>query len=199
MKSPLLVELPMPIRTSRLLLRIPAAGDGACVHEAIQESLPELRRWLSWARAFDGNPATTEETMRKFHIDALLRKEIPLLIFSNDTLIGVCGLHNIVWSIPCCTIGYWIRTSAIHQGYATEAVSALSLYAIQQLGMRRLVILCDEENSKSAAVAERLQFALEVKAKNLMAPKEGEENPRLGRVYVRFDVEGLPDVGATWG
>jgi RimJ/RimL family protein N-acetyltransferase len=198
MKSPLLIDLPMPIRTNRLLLRLPDVGDGQYISEAWEESLPELRRWLEWARASDRSALSCEETMRRFRVEALLRREIHLVIFERERLIGLCGLHNIAWGVPSATIGYWIRSSACHQGFATEAVAGLCRYAFSQLGMRRLAIQCDVDNAQSAAVAERLNFSLEVIARNLLGPRDGETDPRPGKVYVCFDASHLPDVNAHW-
>ena len=48
MIDPLLIDLPVPIDTERLLMRPPQVGDGPSFFAAITESLPELRRFLAW-------------------------------------------------------------------------------------------------------------------------------------------------------
>jgi hypothetical protein len=45
MTAPILINVPAEIETPRLLLRCPRAGDGVVVHEAVVESLQELRAW----------------------------------------------------------------------------------------------------------------------------------------------------------
>ena len=43
----------------------------------------------------------------------------------------------------------------------TEAVGRITQFAFEDLGARRVEIRCDEKNSKSRALAERLEFTLE--------------------------------------
>ena len=45
MLDPVLIDVPMPILTPRLMLRPVQAGDGAAVFEALQESWDEHARW----------------------------------------------------------------------------------------------------------------------------------------------------------
>ena len=45
--DPLLLDLPTLIESPRLLLRPPRTGDGPVLHQALLESLPELRRFLA--------------------------------------------------------------------------------------------------------------------------------------------------------
>ena len=47
MFEPLLLDLPSTITTERLALRTPQTGDGARLLPALQESLPQLRRFLA--------------------------------------------------------------------------------------------------------------------------------------------------------
>lgn len=57
-------------------------------------------------------------------------------------------------------IGYWLRSDATGQGYATEAVQSL-LMAVERLpGVRSVEIHCDARNRASAAVPHRLGFEL---------------------------------------
>ncbi len=48
--NPILIDLPMPITTSRLLIRPPQLGDGIAVNAAILESYDVLYEFMDWAK-----------------------------------------------------------------------------------------------------------------------------------------------------
>ena len=55
-------------------------------------------------------------------------------------------------------MGYWLRSSAMKQGYATEATAALVDAAFTHLAATRVVICHDPDNAASGAVPRRLGF-----------------------------------------
>ncbi len=48
--KPILIDLPMPILTPRLLIRPPQVGDGIALNEAVIESFETLSRFMGWAK-----------------------------------------------------------------------------------------------------------------------------------------------------
>lgn len=165
MNDPLLLELPAAIETPRLHLRPPCAGDGAALHEAIAESLTEMRRFLAslpWL-AGEQSPELSEAWCRNAHANFLARKDLPFLLFEKTTgqLLGATGLHRPVWTTPRVEVGYWCRTSRHGEGFTTEAVEAVSRYAFEHIRAVRIELVTDEENVASRKVAERCGFVLE--------------------------------------
>lgn len=77
-----------------------------------------------------------------------------MFLFLKETgaLVGGSGLHRIDWSVPKFEIGYWCRTRFAGHGYITEAVRGLGAFAFDQLGTRRVEILCDSRNHRSVRV-----------------------------------------------
>ena len=77
--NPILLDVPLQIETDRLILRAPLqAGEGNVVHEAIKDSIRELKQWLS---LFQSIP-TVEETeilLRNAHINFLNREAFATL------------------------------------------------------------------------------------------------------------------------
>jgi RimJ/RimL family protein N-acetyltransferase len=186
----------MPVTTARLIIRPMKPGDGKQVFEAIDESREILSKWHDWV----GSIKTWEDsecTAREFYANFILRKALSYVVFKEDKLIGVCGYNDPNWSIPSAAIGYWCRVSEQGKGYMREATAALTLYAFQEIGFKRLTILCDDENVKSAAIPEALGFTLETKAKGLI-PKPGADELCLCRRYVRFDAQGLEEWNTKW-
>ncbi|WP_342476919.1 GNAT family N-acetyltransferase [Paenibacillus sp. FSL H7-0350] len=160
--DPILIPVPESFESSRLQIRSVAWGDGATVHEAVQESAVELRHWMPWAQQVP-SVEESEVSIRKSRLQFLERSDIRLLLFHKKTgqLIGSSGLHRIDWLVRKFEIGYWVRTSYAGQGYISEAVNAITDFAIQELQANRLEIRCDSRNTQSARVAERTGFTLE--------------------------------------
>ncbi|HQS83560.1 MAG: hypothetical protein B7Y25_01960 [Alphaproteobacteria bacterium 16-39-46] len=195
-KDPILFDLPMPIETRRLSLRPLMPGDGKEIFKAIEESKELFKKWLPWARSVNVWE-DSEKTAREFYAEFIERKKMPLVILKNQRVIGMCGFNKINWEIPSASIGYWLKVSAQGNGYAREAIAALTLYSFNLIKLKRLTIVCDDTNIKSIQVAESLGYTLETRAKGLL------ENPRgddliCWRRYVRFDAKNLEAYKANW-
>ncbi|MGD6960099.1 GNAT family N-acetyltransferase [Rossellomorea aquimaris] len=166
--NPILIDVPLQIETDRLILRAPQqAGDGNVVHQAIKDSINELKQWLILFQAIP----TVEETeilLRNAHIDFLKRESFRYLIFHKDTndFIGTASLHRINWKISKCEIGYWINSQFSGNGYMTETVSKLTNLGFQQLKFRRIEIRCESTNYKSRSIPVKLGFELEGTLRN---------------------------------
>jgi RimJ/RimL family protein N-acetyltransferase len=160
--DPILFSLPETFESKRLLIRAPLLNDGIKVNEAIRESINELRPWMPWAKNIP-TPEESEANIRRARLKFLERSDMRLLILlkENGEVIGSSGLHNIDWEIRRFEIGYWVRSSFGGCGYITEAVEAITNYAICELQANRIEIRCDSKNVRSYKVAERLGFTLE--------------------------------------
>lgn len=166
MTSPaVLRDVPSALHTPRLLMRCPQPGDGAAVHAAVVSTLTALRQFpasLPWAMA-EPTEAASELFCRTGQADYLLRKAMPmlLLLHGSPVCIGSCGLHGLDWSVPRCEAGFWLRCGHTGQGLATEALTALTRFGLDVLGMRRIQDLPDDANLASSRVCERAGYALE--------------------------------------
>ncbi len=161
----LLRDLPTEFDTSRLSCRIPKAGDGHHLYEAVKSSLSELRAVLAavpWS-ADEPTVEASESFCRSGFAAFHARNDFPFLIFegASQRLVGACGLHRPDWQVPKLEIGYWCRTECVGNGYITEAVRGLMLYAREQLEAVRLEVIVDEFNTRSRRVAEAAGFRLE--------------------------------------
>ncbi|WP_405107243.1 GNAT family N-acetyltransferase [Paenibacillus sp. FSL K6-1217] len=160
--DPILIPVPESFESSRLHIRAARWGDGPAVNEAVRESADELSPWMPWAQRIP-TVEESEVSIRKSRLQFLERSDIRLLLFHKSTgqLIGSSGLHRIDWQVRKFEIGYWAHTSYTGQGYITEAVNAITDFAIQELQANRLEIRCDSRNTQSSRVAERTGFTLE--------------------------------------
>ena len=195
--KPILLDLPMPIVTPRLLLRPPAPGDGKALNQALLESWDALSAEMTWA-AEKPTIEQSEENVRRACAKWILREDLRITIHDPTTheFLGSTGFHRIDWDVPSMEIGFWLKTAHVGKGIATESTAALTTYAFKALRARRVEIRCDAENRKSAAVAERLSFRLEARLKHDSIKADGSLRDTL--IYVRHDLNGLPDIPIGW-
>jgi RimJ/RimL family protein N-acetyltransferase len=197
-KSPLLIELPMPITTERLIIRPSENGEGGIISEAVLESFDQLEPWIPWARQ-KPTAEDSEIALRQANARWISREDLRLGIYDKKTgqYLGGTGFHRMNWQIPRLEIGYWIRNSAVGRGYVSEAANALTQYGFKELKAKRIEIRCDSRNKKSWAVAERLGYKLDACLKNSESGFTG-DGPVDMNVYARFDLQGLPELKVSW-
>jgi RimJ/RimL family protein N-acetyltransferase len=197
--NPVLIDLPMPIRTPRLLIRPKQPGDGAITSAAIGESWDELHQWMRWAQGRERfTPELMETRVRQVMASFILRELIELVGIetATGTTVVWCGLHDIDWEARQCDTGFWVRTSAQRRGFATEAANAMVRYALGALGMRRIGLTHSAGNEGSRRIAEKLGFSPEGIQKGANLLPDGKHVDR--HCYARFDVAGLPDLAVQW-
>ncbi|CEG57828.1 GNAT family N-acetyltransferase [Legionella fallonii] len=200
--KPILINLPMPIITPRLLIRPTQVNDGKAVNAAILESYEELHRFMDWAKTKPSVEDSEEQARLAAANWILKRNEEPwlqLFIYDKTTgeFIGGTGFHHIIWEVPSVETGYWIRSSRAKEGLMTEAINAITQYAFKQLGVKRMAITCDLDNSRSRMIPERLNYTLEATLKsNRKKPITGEISDTL--VYAKYDLDNLPNLNVNW-
>jgi RimJ/RimL family protein N-acetyltransferase len=153
---------PYRIQTDRLVVRCWEPGDAPLLKEAIDSSLEHLRAWMPWAH---DEPQTLEEKidlLRRFRGRFDTGEDFVYGILSADeqAVLGGSGLHTRVGD-DAFEIGYWIRADAVGNGFAGEAVAALTRVAFAVCEVDRVEIHVDPGNESSARVARRLGFVEE--------------------------------------
>lgn len=190
----MLIKNFVPLVSKRILIRPAVLQDAFALNQAIAHSLTTLQLWMDWA--FKHQTLKDTERYLNYTVDCWHNenpKELPLLIFNADQteLMGSIGLNAIDWQIPCFEIGYWISQNYTGKGFITEAVNILTQFVFLKWNAKRVEIRCDSENTKSQAVAERLNFALEAHFKNhRIQPYTKKLSGTL--VYARYDTKDLP-------
>ena len=138
-----------------ILLRPFRVQDAAELHEAVHESLNDLKPWMSWAT--DGY---TEMTAREYITIARARWEehtfYAFAIMHDERILGACTLSSIHPLYHFCNLGYWVRTSCRGQGIAGRAAKLAARFAFEQLGLIRVEIVISVGNDASLRVAEKI-------------------------------------------
>ncbi len=194
---PILIDIPMPIKTPRLILRQPKDIDAEQLNEAILGSFEVLKKWLDWAT----HKPTLEESkilIRKMTANWILREDLPIFIFDKKSGVFVGGttLTRMNWELPSFEIGYWIKSDCAGKGMITESTNALTKYAFTQLKAVRVEIQCDQENIASCRVAEKLGFVKEGVLKNSSLNTDKKLCDIV--IYARYNADGLPGIEVSW-
>ncbi len=160
--DPRIVRLPLPLRTSRLTLRLPSSGD-----------VPDLARSFEDSRTARavGAPLHSELEMR--HPAAMVARtlreyvrgeHLSLSVVHRESgrTIGRVGLRGLDWRWQKAeSLSYWIDPDHWNQGYATEASWHLCRAGFDSLGLRRIGSQALDQNAPSLAVLRRLGFVEE--------------------------------------
>jgi RimJ/RimL family protein N-acetyltransferase len=105
---------------------------------------------------------------------------------STGGVVGQVGLRSVTLEFGEGQISYWILPPARERGVATAAVGALSVWALEDLGLHRLVIHHSIHNSGSCRVAEKSAFALEGTMRSHLLHADGWHDVHL---HARFGSE----------
>lgn len=195
--NPILIDIPMPIETDRLIIRPPRPGDGPLVTSAKEETWDDLVRWMDWAKDMP-TPEDDERVMREATARFILRTDLMMMAFERASGLPVVftGLHRMDWHARIFEIGYWVRASARGKGYATETANALTRFAFNALSARKVIITHADGNDASAAVIRRLGYPLEVVERYGTTLPDGTVVDQ--HRYARFDTDGLPHLDVRW-
>lgn len=141
------------IETDRLRLRKVFRADAADLSEATAD--PRVTRYEPWG------PYTEEETAAMIEnivlqMESGLCTEWAIERKQDAKVLGLIHLNSIDFFNRSAEVGYWLNRSCWGQGYATEALRALTRYAVQTLRMDEIVAVCHPENKASLRVLEKV-------------------------------------------
>ncbi len=90
--SPVLIDVPMPIHTPRLMIRPRKPGDGEFALAAIRETWDEIHRWMWWAENLDQFTSEQLEMRNRRAIASFIQRDgIELLGIETTTGEPLCG------------------------------------------------------------------------------------------------------------
>ena len=132
-------------------------GEENELHTAVQESLPELSPWMSWA-----NEAYSSEVAANFI--AITRAQwsnggmyaFAITDTESGKILGGCSLSHIHPVYHFCNLGYWVRTSRHGEGIAARATKLIAQFAFEKVKLIRAEIVIAVGNEYSKRVAEKV-------------------------------------------
>ena len=162
---------PYRLETERLVIRCWEPGDAALLKDAVDASLDHLRPWMPWAHDEPQSLDQKLELVRDFRDRFLAGSDFVYGVFSRDEsrVVGGTGLHRRVGD-DAFEIGYWIRSDAVAQGFATETAAALTRVAFTIAEAERVEIHVDPRNSASCRIPRKLGYVEEARLRRRLPP-----------------------------
>jgi ribosomal-protein-serine acetyltransferase len=135
-------------------------------HHARQLSQTIVQNAEHISRFLDFATPKYDEAMARSFIEAQLHqlakwRGITFGIFQQNDLIGLISAGDLNFTARRCELGYWLAQDWQGYGIMTDAVRALTNYAIKTLGFNRVEISMDVRNARSEAIPQRLGFEFE--------------------------------------
>jgi len=126
----------------------------------VNDNRTYLREWLPWVDHMHtvANFAYYISDTKK---RAAERTDFGYAIIIDKNIVGRIGLHHLNNQNKIGEIGYWLADGLQGRGIITKCCTAIINHGFTQLGLNRIEIKCGTGNSKSRAVAEKLQFKSE--------------------------------------
>lgn len=185
-RFPSLIPLFDELADERVTVRPHHQSDFDEMWEAIQESRDELRPWLPFA---DQSQEELRNWLAQTEAKWITREMLGMGIVERSTgrLVGNIGLMVRSWDIGSFEIGYWLRTSATGHGYMSSAVRLVTDFAFDHLDANRVMIRCDAENARSAAIPTRLGFTPEGRMRRDFTAPDGQIRDTLVFSMIRED------------
>jgi RimJ/RimL family protein N-acetyltransferase len=156
----MMYNIPMISRAAKtdnkLSIRPYRQSDVPLLHEAVRESLADLKPWMNWAHdMYDLDDAIEWIEMAYQCWNDGSYFGFAVIDAADGTFLGATSLSHIHPVYHFCNLGYWVRTGRRGQGIAGRAARLTARFAFEQLGLLRAEVVVAVENSASLRVAEK--------------------------------------------
>jgi RimJ/RimL family protein N-acetyltransferase len=158
-----LLDIDTAIITPRTVVRRFREGEGALLHECIQDNYSRLQDHFPLTLQEINSPEAAEFFVRKRLADWLLQHEYCMgLWHTRDArLIGLIRIFRIQWQVPKAETGYFIDKQYEQKGLMTEAMKAVLDFTFRQLNIEKLSLRTSVENIPSQRLARKAGFRRE--------------------------------------
>jgi ribosomal-protein-serine acetyltransferase len=130
--------------------------DAAALHEAVIESLAELKPWLGFVH--DGYSLKEAEDWLKQQPKAWrdgTEFNFAITDAEDGAMLGGCGLNNMDKDNRLANLGYWVRTGRSARGVCPAATRLLAKWGFEKMKLARIEVLVAVENRRSRRAAEK--------------------------------------------
>lgn len=166
------------LATDELTLRPWTAEDAPAVAAAYED--PEIRRWHVRTMTADEALAWTGRWSALWQSEAAASWAV---VDADDGLLGRVGVQQLNLDEGLGVVAYWTVPAARGRRVASRALSAVTDWAFQDLGLHRLKLEHSTLNRASCQVAERAGYGLEGTARSQGLHADGWHDMH---VHVRF-------------
>lgn len=158
------------------------------LYQLVVSSAEHLRPWMPWLHenySREDTQSWVELCVRDWELGRAFRY---LAKSSNGSIVGTVGLDQIDSAHKICELGYWVGSSALNRGVATQACLLAAKAAFEHYGLMRIQINILTDNAPSNRVALKLGATFEGTVRNRLYHNE---RSRPANVYslIPIDVE----------
>ena len=154
-----------PLLTARLLLRPYEPADAEAFFSLLHQNRTRLHVSFPDRLESVSTPAEAPAALATFAADWLRGRFYVLGIWLRATGTYVGDICLMPQPSGQAEIGYYLAQDAEGQGYAREALAAVSAFGFETVGARQLLIRCFADNDRGQAVALGAGFRLEAPSK----------------------------------
>ena len=144
-----------------------SATDAMSLYAAVQSSIETFSLRLPWA--VSGYNQESAENYIAYSMNCWFENSaFPLGIFDafSGKVIGGAGIHNVNKAYDIGSIGYWVAENYRNKGVAKAAARLSANIGFNDLGLQRLEIVINKNNTLSEKVALSIGAKLEGVARN---------------------------------
>jgi RimJ/RimL family protein N-acetyltransferase len=187
-------DIPLHFVTRRFMIRRYVLEDDQSLFEAATESVNEVYPFLPWCHP-DYCLEDSRGWLRTIASSWKDKQSYAFAITDGSTgrFLGGCGLNSLDEN-PVANLGYWIRSSEINKGIASESTRGLLKFGFEHLGLIRIEIMMSTRNPASQKVAIGANAKLEGTLRNRLQ-LHGENHDALLYSLVPEDMITDPDSG----
>ncbi|MGD8316872.1 MAG: GNAT family N-acetyltransferase [Myxococcales bacterium] len=171
---------PDELETHRLVLRRPTPQDAEAAFDAYASD-PAITRYLTWTA--HRSPAQTEEFLHQV-IDAWdLRMGHRMWLIERKEDRALLGAIGTSVHFHRVEVGFALGRRFWGQGYMPEALARVLRAAFEDPRIHRVQALCDEENTRSARVMQKVGMVYEGRLRRYGHHPNRSELPRDCLIY----------------
>lgn len=148
--------MPLPLNGERLILRAPEMRDASMVLKLFNQ--PDSLKYIGdrGIRSLEDAEKYIEKNMlSSFRANGFCLFTMELI--HSGEVVGICGLIKRD-GLDDIDLGFGQLTEHQSKGYVTEAAKLCISFATEDLGLSRLVAICDPDNAPSIRLLEKQGF-----------------------------------------
>jgi len=163
----------LPLKTQRLILRIPDPEEGAAMAAYYRENREYLRPWEPERPDSFFTAEFWEKDLRRMNNEFFLGQSARLVIFlkeaPREAVLGVCNFTYFMRGVfHACFLGYSIAEKYQGKGIMYEALKAAILFVTDTFGLHRIMANYMPRNERSGKLLRKLGFSVEGYARDYL-------------------------------
>jgi [ribosomal protein S5]-alanine N-acetyltransferase len=163
----------LPIKTSRLVLRMLELDEFPIITAYVNENQDHLRYWEPRRSEGYYKQAFWEAEIKRMHNDFFMGQSLRLSAFFKESpqgpIIGVCNFSNFLRGVfQACFLGYSVDHKHQGQGIMYEALKASIDFVFKHLKLHRIMANYIPKNERSGKLLRKLGFTVEGYARDYL-------------------------------